>query len=299
MVPTMNKLVPHLGSHVSLKSPEFFLGSVKEALSYGSEALMFYTGAPQNSRRLPLERLRAEEGLSLCKENGRVTDSLVVHAPYIINLAYRKDPDTYAYAKAFLLDELRRSAGFEAKILVLHPGSHKGEGPEEGIASLVAALDETFEIDGTDVKIAIETMAGKGNEVGRNLEEVAQILSLSKHPERFGVCMDTCHLNDAGYDLKDKEAFLAKVEETIGLKNVLVIHLNDSKNPIGAHKDRHENVGYGYIGFDTLLSYASDERFAAIPKILETPWVEEKPPYKQEISMLEDGSYVENGREAL
>ena len=292
-------MIKALGSHVSLKAPEFFLGSVKEALSYGSTAFMFYTGAPQNTRRLPLDRLMIEEGLSLWKESGMENANLVVHAPYIINLAYRKDPENYEYAKSFLLEEIRRTSAFKAKILVLHPGSHKGEGPEEGIVSLVSALDEVLEKDGTDVRIAIETMAGKGNEIGRNLEEVASILNLAKHKERLGVCLDSCHLNDAGYDLRDKEAFIAKIEETIGLDKVLVIHLNDSKNPIASHKDRHENIGYGSLGYDVLLSIAQDRRFEGIPKILETPWVNEKPPYEQEIKMLQSGSYIDSWRESL
>ena len=289
----------YLGSHIGLTGPNYYLDTVKEALSYGANTFMFYTGAPQNSYRKDLKELKIEEGRALIRESGLNEEKIIVHAPYIINGANSVKEDIFDLAKQLIIQELRRTEAFGVKSMVLHPGAHVGAGSQVGIHKLVECLNDVFSKDGTNVKISLETMAGKGNEIGRNLKEVASILSLAKHKERLGVWLDSCHLNDAGYDLRDKEAFIAKIEETIGLDKVLVIHLNDSKNPIASHKDRHENIGYGSLGYDVLLSIAQDKRFEGIPKILETPWVNEKPPYEQEIKMLQSGSYIDSWRESL
>ena len=288
-----------IGSHVSMNAPEYYLGSVKEAISYGSSTFMFYTGAPQNSFRKPLNELKIEEGRALLKEHGFCEATLVVHAPYIINAANASRPDLLEMSIRTIVNELQRSAAFGAHILVLHPGNHLGAGPDEAIKVLAKSLDEIFSKDGTDVKIAIETMAGKGSEICTRFEHIKYVIDQCKYGDRIGVCLDTCHISDAGYDLSNADTLLDEFDRVIGLDKLLVIHLNDSKNPQGAHKDRHENLGYGFIGFDKLNAIAHNPRVENIPKILETPYINEKPPYKQEIQMLKDGKYLDNWKENL
>ena len=231
-----------IGSHVSMSSPKYYLGSVEEAISYGANTLMFYTGAPQNAFRLPIEKLKIEEGRALLKEHNFDETKIVVHAPYIINIANQLNANNYEMGKSVLLNEVKRTAAFGCKTLVLHPGSHVNTGVENGVDSIVKALDWVLDQDGTDVKIALETMAGKGSEMGTSFEQMQEIISKSKHPERIGICLDTCHISDNNYDVKDFDFILDMIETTLGLKKLLVIHVNDSKNPIGSHKDRHENI---------------------------------------------------------
>lgn len=287
----------YIGSHVSMNSPEFYLGSVKEAISYGSSTFMFYTGAPQNTYRKPLDELKIQEGRTLLKEHGFDEAKLIVHAPYIINGANKSREDLFDLSINVIGSEIRRTAGFGCKILVLHPGAHVGQGAEVGIDNLAECLNEVLSKDNTDVKIALETMAGKGSEIGITFEQIRAIIDKCKYPERLGVCLDTCHINDAGYDVHDVDGVLKEFDRIIGIDRLLVIHINDSKNPRGAHKDRHENIGYGEIGFETLNKYIHHPLLDGIPKVLETPYINEKPPYKQEIQMLKDGKYVEGWRE--
>lgn len=289
----------YLGSHVSMAGPEFYLGSVKEALQYGANTFMFYTGAPQNSFRKPVSELRISEGRALIKQAGIDESKIIVHAPYIINLGNSSNPAVYESSKTFLIDELRRVAAFGAKILVLHPGSHVGAGVENGLNAVVSALDEVLAHDGTDVRIALETMAGKGSEVGATFEEINYLLTHSAHPQRLGVCMDTCHINDAGINVHDVESVLNQFDQVIGLDKLLCLHINDSKNVMGAHKDRHANLGYGEIGFKTILTYVNHPRLTDIPKILETPYYNEKPPYQKEIAMLRSGNFEQGWLESL
>ena len=291
-----NKTI-YLGSHVGMNAPEYYLGSVKEALSYGSTTFMFYTGAPQNSFRKPLNELKIEEGRKLLKEAGIDESKIIVHAPYLINGANKVKLETQDLAKQLILSEVQRTSGFGAHILVLHPGAHVGLGPEIGIDALVECLDDVFSNDNSDVKIAIETMAGKGSEIGIRFEEIAEIIKKCAHPERLGVCLDTCHISDAGYDVNDVDGVLTEFDRVIGLNRLLVIHLNDSKNPRGAHKDRHENLGYGYIGFETICRWANHPLLTEVPKVLETPWVGEKAPYKVEIEMLRKQEFIDGWRE--
>lgn len=293
----MNKNELLIGSHVSMNSPDFFLGSVKEALSYGSTCFMFYTGAPQNSFRKPLNELKIEEGRKLLQNSGIDVNNLVVHAPYIINGANKTRQDLIDLSIKLILSELKRTQAFGAKVLVLHPGAHVGQGSKVGIEALAQCLDEIFSKDGTDVKIALETMSGKGSEIGINFEEIKQIISLCHFPERLGVCVDTCHLNDAGYQLINFDNVLDEFDRIIGLDKLLVVHLNDSKNPIDSHKDRHENLGYGTIGFDTLCNIANNPRLKDIPKILETPFINNQAPYKKEIEMLKNKKFEENWKD--
>ncbi len=286
-----------IGSHVSMTGPDFYLGSVKEALSYGATTFMFYTGAPQNSYRKPVSELKIQEGRKLLQENGFDESKIIVHAPYIINGANKSREDLFQLSKDLILKEVQRTAAFGCKTIVLHPGAHVGQGEDAAIDSLVECLDDVLSKDNSDVKIALETMAGKGTEIGITFEQIRAIIDKSQHKDRLGVCLDTCHVSDAGYDITDVDGLLKEFDRVIGLDRLLVVHINDSKNPRGAHKDRHENIGYGYIGFDILNKFIHHPLLNGIPKILETPYFNEKPPYKQEIQMFKDGKYVEDWRE--
>lgn len=280
-----------IGSHVSMNGPEYYLGSVKEAISYNASTFMFYTGAPQNSYRKPLNELKIEEGRALLAKHGFDESKIVVHAPYIINAANPNRPDLVELSIKTIIDELRRTAAFGATMMVLHPGNHLGAGSEEAIKVLASSLDEVFAKDGTNVKIAIETMAGKGSEIGITFEEVRKIIDSCHYKERLGVCLDTCHVHDAGYDVSDTEGLLKEFDNVIGLDCLLVVHVNDSKNVRNAHKDRHENLGYGEIGFDALCRLANHPLLRDVPKILETPYINEKAPYSDEIRMLRAESF--------
>ena len=283
-----------LGSHVGMAGKEMFLASVKEAESYGANILMLYTGAPQNTRRKEIKDLNIEAGWEYAKENG--IDEIVVHAPYIINLANTVKPETFELAVEFLEKEIRRTAAMRSKILVLHPGSALDAGADAGIAQAVKGLNMVLDGNEDEVYIALETMAGKGSEIGRTFEELKMIYDGVHKKERLRVCFDTCHVNDAGYDIvNDYEGVFQKFDEVIGLDQIAVFHINDSLNPLGAHKDRHANIGAGTIGFETLHRIVHAPRFIKIPKILETPWLcaegETKktiPPYKEEIERLRE-----------
>ena len=286
-----------IGSHVSMNDPEYYLGSVKEAISYGATTFMFYTGAPQNSYRKPLEELKINEGRSLLKEHGYDESKIVVHAPYIINAANPLKPELLDLSIKTIINELQRTEAFGASMIVLHPGNHLGAGPEAAINVLADSLDKVLANDGTNVKIAIETMAGKGSEIGITFEEVRAIIDKCHYKDRLGVCLDTCHVSDAGYDIHNVDGLLDEFDRVIGLDRLLVVHVNDSKNPRGAHKDRHENLGYGEIGFETLCRIANHPRLKDIPKILETPYINEKAPYSDEIRMLRDESFEDGWKD--
>ena len=245
-----------LGSHVGMSGKDMMLGSVKTALSYGANTFMLYTGAPQNTRRKKIEELNIPAARELMKENG--IETFVVHAPYIINLANTVKPETFQIATDFLAVELERTEAMGSETLVLHPGSHVGAGEEAGIAQIIKGLDMVMKPD-MKVKIALETMAGKGSEIGRSFEELKAIYDGVRYPENLRVCFDTCHVNDAGYDIVNHyKGVLEEFDRVLGLDQIAVFHINDSKNPLGAHKDRHENVGLGTIGFDTLYRFVSD-----------------------------------------
>lgn len=281
-----------LGSHVGMAGKEMFLASAKEAASYGANVFMLYTGAPQNTRRKDVEELNIEAGWEYAHAHG--IDEIVVHAPYIINLANTVKPETYELAVEFLEKEIVRTAAIGSKVLVLHPGSHVNAGTEAGTAQIIKGLNTVLNQNGDDVCIALETMAGKGSEIGRSFEELKAIYDGVEKKERLRVCFDTCHVNDAGYDLVNHyEDVFAEFDRIIGLDQIAVFHVNDSMNPLGAHKDRHANIGKGTIGYETLYRVVHDERFLEVPKILETPWLCEEgsakktiPPYKEEIARL-------------
>lgn len=280
-----------IGSHVSMSGKEMLLGSSKEAASYGANTFMIYTGAPQNTRRKAIEDLNIEAGMAHMKANGIA--EIVVHAPYIINIGNSIKPETYELGVDFLRSEISRTEALGAKQIVLHPGAHVGAGTEAGIKQIIKGLNEVLEAD-QSVQIALETMAGKGTEIGRNFEELAAIIDGVTHNDKLSITFDTCHTHDAGYDIvSDFDGVLNQFDKIIGLDRLKVLHLNDSKNIRGAGKDRHANIGFGEIGFDALNYIIHHPELADIPKILETPYVGEdkknkKPPYKFEIAMLRD-----------
>lgn len=281
-----------LGCHVGMAGKEMFLASAKEAASYGANVFMLYTGAPQNTRRKDISELNIEAGWEYARQHG--IEEIVVHAPYIINLANTVKPETYELAVEFLEKEIIRTAAMRSSIMVLHPGSHVNAGVEAGIAQVIKGLNTVLNQNDDDVYIALETMAGKGNEVGRTFEELKAIYDGVDKKDRLRVCFDTCHVNDAGYDIVNHyDEVFEEFDKVIGLDQIAVFHINDSMNPLGAHKDRHANIDKGSIGYETLHRLVHDERFIDVPKILETPWLAEegsdkktKPPYKEEIEWL-------------
>ncbi len=279
-----------IGSHVSLSAPDYFLGSVMEALSYNASALMIYTGAPQNTFRKNVSDFRIDEARRLLSEAGISDYSVIVHAPYIINLANTTKPETFELAVDFLKQEIDRTRSIGAKVIVLHPGSHVNAGEEIGLERIIEGLNLAL-VDNDDIEIALETMAGKGSELGYKFEHLAYIKNSVIKSNLIKVCMDTCHMSDAGYDVFEFDRLLDEFELVVGLEHLRVIHLNDSKNLPGARKDRHANLGYGELGFDFLHKVASHPRLALVPKILETPYVNDQPPYCQEIKMLRSGIF--------
>ena len=253
-----------IGSHVKMAGKEMFLGSVKEAESYGANVLMLYTGAPQNTVRKEIEALNIEAGWEYAKKAG--IEEIVVHAPYIINLGNTVKPETFELGVAFLEKEIKRTAAMGSRILVLHPGSHVGAGIEAGIGQIIKGLNRALDKNEDDVYIALETMAGKGSEMGSAFEELRMIYDGVHKKDRLRVCFDTCHVNDAGYSLvEDYEGVLQQFDKAIGLEQIAAIHVNDSMNPCGSHKDRHANIGEGCIGFAVLKRIVHDERFARVP----------------------------------
>lgn len=291
-----------LGSHVSMSGKEMLLASSKEAASYGANTFMIYTGAPQNTRRKPIEELNIEAGLQHMKENGIA--NIVVHAPYIINLGNTTKPETFALGVDFLQKEVERTAAIGATQIVLHPGAHVGAGADAGISKIIEGLNEVLSQD-YPVQIALETMAGKGSECGRSFEELAQIIDGVIKNDRLSICLDTCHIHDAGYDVvNDFDGVLNEFNQIIGIDRLKVLHINDSKNIRGAAKDRHENIGFGEIGFDALQYIVHHPQLMHLPKILETPFVgvdakSKQAPYKVEIEMLRSKNFSSEAIESL
>lgn len=291
-----------IGSHVSFNKTEQLLKSVREAVSFGANTFMFYTGAPQNTLRYKIDEELTKKAYDEMKENGIVFDKIIVHAPYIINLANRRDEEKWEFSKQFLKEELNRCSKLGCKYLVLHPGSHVQEGMEIGIKNIIDAINFVLSEDEGSVTILLETMSGKGSEIGSSLDSLKKIIDGIKNRERIGVCLDTCHLHDSGYDLTQFDEFLEEFDEKIGISNIKCVHINDSKNEKGSKKDRHENLGYGTIGFDTLLKIIYHEKLKSVPKILETPYINhEIAPYKKEMEMIKakkfDSGWVEKLQE--
>ena len=287
-----------IGSHVSYKNNSQLLGSVKEALCYGANTFMFYTGAPQNTNRGVIEDSLTLEAYKLMKENNIDLEKIIVHAPYIVNLA---NFNNFDFSVSFLINEVERCSTLGVKYLVLHPGSAVNCSREEAINNISKGLNLILDNE-YDVTILLETMAGKGNEIGRSFEELKSIIDKVKFKDKIGVCIDTCHLNDAGYDMSDFDSILDLFDNIIGINKIGCIHVNDSKNVMASHKDRHENIGFGTIGFDNLINIIYNERLEGIPRILETPYVTKDdnskdkvyPPYKYEIEMIRNKEFDSN-----
>lgn len=295
-----------IGCHVGNSGPLMLEGSIKEALSYGATCFMVYLGPPQNTIRKPIESMNADKMALIAKENNICLDDVIIHAPYIVNLA-RKDPEKFDFAVRFIATEVSGVHNIGCKYLVLHPGSAVDSERSDALNQVARGINEIIKLT-PNVRsvIAIETMAGKGNEVGRTFEEIKFIIDNVCDKSRVGVCLDTCHINDGGYDLVNNyEGVISEFDEIIGLEYLKVIHVNDSKNPLASHKDRHENIGFGNLGFETIMKIFNDSRFNNIPKILETPYVaslnnkENFPPYKYEINMIKSGIFDENLKEKI
>ena len=230
------------------------------------------------------------------KEHG--IDEIIVHAPYIINLGNSVKPETFELAVEFLAKEIERTAACKSHTLVLHPGSHVGAGTDAGIRQIIKGLNAVLTAD-TPCHIALENMAGKGSEIGRTFEELAQIYDGVVYNDKLRVCFDTCHTSDSGYDIIHHfDDVIDEFDRLIGKDQIAVFHINDSKNIPGAAKDRHANIGFGHIGFDAIHHIVHHKDFMDIPKILETPYipsaVKEKKsyaPYKYEIRMLKEGIF--------
>ena len=293
-----------LGSHVGMSGRDMLLGSAKEAVSYGANTFMIYTGAPQNTRRKEIKDLNIEAGWDYMQEHGIA--EIVIHAPYIINLGNSVKPEIFQLAVEFLAKEMERTQALRSQILVLHPGSHVGEGAARGIEQIAKGLNEVLTRD-TEVYIALETMAGKGSEVGRSFEELAQIYDRVQFNEKLRVCFDTCHTHDAGYDIvNDFEGVMEDFDRRLGKEQIAVFHINDSKNQRGAAKDRHENIGFGYIGYQALRAITLHPDFENIPKILETPYIPDPDakavsyaPYAREIEMLKAGRFEDEMKQQI
>ncbi|MBR5662559.1 MAG: deoxyribonuclease IV [Bacilli bacterium] len=282
-----------IGSHVSFGEEQLY-GSLKEAISYNANALMFYTGAPQNTIRKPIDDNLLDKAKNIAKENNIDFNNIVCHAPYIINLA-NKTADKWDFSVNFLINELKRCEKLGVNKIVVHPGSSVGISKEEGLDNISDALNIILSHN-INVNILLETMAGKGNECGRTIDEIAYIINKCNNHQNLKVCVDTCHINDAGYNVSDFDKYLDEFNQKIGIDKIYCVHLNDSKNELGSHKDRHENIGFGTIGFDALYKVATNKRLENIPKILETPYLTitdkiKKPPYKEEIKMLKEGNF--------
>ena len=288
-----------IGSHVSFKKDTGLLGALNEALSYGSNAFMFYTGAPQNTNRAPIDDKTTYEALEVMKDKNISLENVIVHAPYIVNLANKKELSKYEFSIDFLIRECSRCEDLFMKYLVLHPGSHVGCGIDEGVKNISDALNRILST--TSITILLETMAGKGTEIGSSFEEIKSIIdNISlENRNKIGICLDTCHLSDAGYDITNFDSILDELDKLSLLDRVKCIHVNDSKNEVSSHKDRHENIGFGTLGFENIINIIYNERLSNVPKILETPWVLEYPPYKEEIEMIRNKVFDPNLKEKV
>lgn len=286
-----------IGSHVKFNNSKQLLGSVMEAVSYNANTFMFYTGSTQSTSRCMINDELTYEAFKLMLENNINSDNVIVHAPYIVNLANRADEDKYNFYLNFFSEELNRVKKLGFNKIVLHPGSAVNCSREEGLNNIVYGLNKVFD-NTLDTIVLLEFMAGKGNELGTSIDELKYIIDGIKNKDRIGVCLDSCHMNDAGVDISKLDEFLDEFDKKIGIDKIKCFHLNDSKNQIGSHKDRHDNIGYGTIGFDNLINITTNKRLEGIPFILETPYInrnskEEFPPYKYEIENVRNKKFTD------
>lgn len=284
-----------IGSHVGFTSAKQLLGSIEETLSYKANTFMFYTGAPQNTKRSPINDELTYKAYELMKEHNIDLEKVIIHAPYIVNLG---NTSKLEFAVSFLKEELYRANQLGIKNVVLHPGASVDYTKEVAIQNIIDGLNQILN-NNIDVTICLETMAGKGTEIGSTIEEIKAIINGVEYKNKIGVCLDTCHLSDSGVDISKFDEYLDLFDTEIGLSYIKCIHINDSKNELGSHKDRHENLGFGNLGFDNLINIIYNERLKDIPKILETPYVapiddpKKKiyPPYKYEIEMIRNKKF--------
>ena len=286
-----------IGSHVNFGS-EQLLGSAKQAVSFGANTFMFYTGAPQNTIRKDIKDDLTDEAIKYMKENNIDINNVICHAPYIINLANKEKEDSWNFSISFLKNEISRITKMGINYIVVHPGNALKIDRMEALNNIAEAINNIITID-TKPMILLETMAGKGTECGINIYEINEILNKVNLKEKVGVCLDTCHLNDSGIDISKFDEYLNEFDEKIGIEKIKCVHVNDSKNEIGTHKDRHANLGYGTIGFENLINVIYNTRLKNVPKILETPWIGEYPPYKIEIDMIKSKKFNPNLEEEV
>ena len=285
-----------IGSHVSFNNKAQLLGSVREALSYNANTFMIYTGGAQSTLRSDINSEYTYEAFKLMIENNINPKNVIVHAPYIVNLANKSDINKYNFYIEFLIKELNRVKELGLDKMVLHPGSATTCTKEEAISNIAEAINKIYE-NTTDVMILLEYMAGKGNEVGSSIGELKGIIDKINDKDRIGVCIDTCHMNDSGVDIAKFDEFLDEFDREIGIDKIKCVHVNDSLNPIGSHKDRHANIGYGTIGFDNLINVVYNNRLEGIPFILETPYINRNnkdayAPYKMEIESIRNKKFI-------
>lgn len=289
----------YIGSHTSYLKDKGLLGVVEESISYGSNIFMFYTGSNQSTLRFPINKELTEKAHKIMLENGFDKTKCIIHAPFIINLANNTDPAKYNFYINFFKEELKRCIELDIRNMVLHPGSYTSLDRQTGIENIAFGLNEALkDIDG--VNLLLEYMSGKGTEVGSSIDDLSGIINLLDEDvkEKVFVCLDTCHMNDSGIDIANIEEFLDEFDKKIGINKIKCIHINDSYNVVGAHKDRHANIGYGTIGFEKLLNVIYNSRLDNIPKILETPWINRNEknayaPYKYEIEMIRNKKFID------
>lgn len=286
-----------IGSHVNFGS-EQLLGSAKQAVSFGANTFMFYTGAPQNTIRKDIKDDLTDEAVKYMKENNIDINNVICHAPYIINLANKEKEDSWNFSISFLKNEINRITKMGINYIVVHPGNALKIDRMEALNNIAEAINNIITTE-TMPMILLETMAGKGTECGINIYEINEILNKVNLKEKVGVCLDTCHLNDSGIDISKFNEYLDEFDEKIGIEKIKCVHVNDSKNEIGTHKDRHANLGYGTIGFENLINVIYNARLKNAPKILETPWIGEYPPYKIEIDMIKNKKFNPNLEEEV
>ena len=282
----------YIGSHVSFNKDTQLIGVVQTAIENDANVFMFYTGSNQSTLRFPIDKNLTDKAHQIMLEHNIDREKCIIHAPFIINLANNSDERKYQFYIDFLKQEIDRCIALGINNLVLHPGSHVKVAKEEALLSVSNGLNEALK-ENQNIKILIEFMSGKGTEVGSTIDELKTILENVIYKDKVYICLDTCHINDAGYDLNNFDEFLNEFDQKIGIDKIKCIHINDSKNNLGAHKDRHENIGYGTIGFQTLINIIYNKRLEGVPKILETPFINDQSPYKTEIKIIREKKFIE------
>lgn len=269
----------NIGCHLSTTKGFYNMG--KEALSIGANTFQFFTRNPRGGKAKDIDENDIKKLIDLMEENK--FSKILAHAPYTLN-ACSKDESTRQFALEMMEDDLKRMEYLPNNLYNFHPGSHVKQGTEVGIEFIAELLNKVLKKEQT-TKVLLETMAGKGTEVGRNFEEIAEIISRVELKEHMGVCLDTCHVYDAGYDIvNDLDNVLEQFDKIIGLDRLYAIHLNDSKNPFNSHKDRHEKIGEGSLGLEAIKRIINHPKLKNIPFFLETP--NELDGYAKEIEIL-------------